>query len=266
MLLLFLMHSFLVKRNTMLSSWESEKHGIICVGKDLWKSVSLTSCLGQAYIRLLRSLTSLAMIISDYEDSQPLDTLLQCLTTLVVQKVLPYSQSGFPRPNLCPLSLTFQIQEESNQIAEEAEILSFILLFFYSFSQTNLFLTTSLCTSVLQPLMLMAFHRPHCRRFFLHYGVQDQGQYPRCGLKSAKRQSFLLTSQLHLLIHPRIHLILSADASLIACKLCPRFASLFISHRQSQTTGEMITLNFVCTDEKLQAEFGMGWNEKKSIL
>lgn len=130
MLLLFLMHSFLINRNTMLTSWESEKHGIICVGKDLWRSVSLTSCLGQAYIRLLRSLTSLAMIISDYEDSQPLDTLLQCLTTLVVQKVLPYSQSGFPRPNLCPLSLTFQIQEESNQIAEEAEILSFILLFF----------------------------------------------------------------------------------------------------------------------------------------
>lgn len=185
--LLLPMHRFLVNRNTMLSSWGSQKHSTICVGKDLQRSLSLTSCLGKAYIRFLSALPSLLMIISDYEESQPLGIfLLCCLTTLVVQKVLPYFQSEFPKTNFCPLSLTFPIREESNQIAEEAEIVPTILLFFqldkpvfYNFS-------------VLHPLMLMAFHRPHCRRLFLLSGVQDQVQYPRCGLTNARCQSFLL--------------------------------------------------------------------------
>lgn len=73
------------------------------------------------------------MIVSDYEELQPLGILLlHCLNTLVIQKALPYFWSEFPKATLCPLSLTFPVREESNKIAEEEEIVPFMILFFSS--------------------------------------------------------------------------------------------------------------------------------------
>lgn len=185
------MHLFLINRNTMLSSWGSQKYRIIYVGKDLWRSLSLTSCLGKAYIRFLRALPRLIMIISDYEESQslrhPPHSLFDHLhgTKSSFLFLVRISQAQ-PVSSFSNLSNQRRVQLDSWRSRNST--------FYSPFSWKNLFLTTSLCTSVLHPLMLMPFHGPHCRRFILLCGVQDQGQYPRCGLTNARCQSFLLTS------------------------------------------------------------------------